>query len=147
MSQQWQKIQGLQSFFWSFSLYHKRDFLDETFCNMFLKIHYISSIHYIFCINFLLITKNFLKLYKFYQILHFVLKNYLNFKLYENMLIILWFFSCIIKYNFALNVMYITPYLHVVKDFWNLKILFKGFLIFKFSNSTNSKLWVFFECE
>jgi hypothetical protein len=24
---------------------------------------------------------------KFYQILHFVLKNYLNFKLYENMLV------------------------------------------------------------
>jgi len=32
--------------------------------------------------------KNFLKMYRFYQILHFVLKNYLKFKLYENMLII-----------------------------------------------------------
>jgi hypothetical protein len=28
--------------------------------------------------------------------------------------------------------MYITPHLHVVKNFWNLKILFNRFLILKF---------------
>jgi hypothetical protein len=44
------------------------------------------------------------------------------------------FFSCIIKYNFVLDVMYITPHLHVVKDF---EILFNRFLtliFFKFHN-------------
>jgi len=61
------------------------------------------------------------------------LKNYLNLKLDENMLIILWFFSHIVKYDFALDVMYITPHLHVVKDFWNFKIMFNRFyFIFNF---------------
>jgi len=69
--------------------------------------------------------------YRFYQIICFVLKNYPNFELHENMLIILWFFFLYHKYNFALNVMYITPHWHVVKDFWNLKILFNRFLIKK----------------
>jgi hypothetical protein len=80
MNQRWWKTQGLQSFLWSFSLYHRKDFCDEIFCNMLLKIHITFSIHHIFCINFSWITKNFLKVYKFYQILHLVLKNYLNFK-------------------------------------------------------------------
>jgi hypothetical protein len=126
---------GLQSFFWSLSHSRKKVFLDEIFCNMLLKIHIISSIHHIFWINFWWITKNFLKVYKFYQILHFILKNYPNFKLYEHILIILWFFSCTIKYNFTLDVMYITPHLHVVKDFWNIKFLFNRFLIFKILKS------------
>jgi hypothetical protein len=34
------------------------------------------------------------------------------------MLIILDFCFYIIKYNFVLDVMHITPHLHVVKDFW-----------------------------
>jgi hypothetical protein len=29
------------------------------------------------------------------------------------------------------NVMYITPLLHAIKDFWNLKLFFNRFLIFK----------------
>ncbi len=99
---------------WSFSLFHITFFWDEIFCNMLLKIHVSFSIHYIFCINFSWITKNFVKVYKIYQIMDFVLKNYLNFKLYENMLIIS-FFYYFIKYNFFLDVIYITPHLHVVK--------------------------------
>jgi hypothetical protein len=71
---------------WSFSLSHRKDFWVEIFCNMLLKIH-IFSINHIFCINFSWISF-FFKMYKFYQILCFILKNYLNFKLYENMLII-----------------------------------------------------------
>jgi hypothetical protein len=47
--------------FWSFSLYHNKDFLDEIFYNMLPKIHIIFSIHHIFCINFSWITKNFFK--------------------------------------------------------------------------------------
>jgi len=39
------------------------------------------------------------------------------------MLTTLGFFLGIIKYKFFLYVMHITPHLHVVKDFWNLKIL------------------------
>jgi hypothetical protein len=90
MSQLSQRTQGLQSFFWSFSFFHKKDFLDEIFYNMLLKIYIIFSIHHNFLINFWWITKNFSKVYKFYQILHVVLKFYLNFKLYTNMLIISW---------------------------------------------------------
>ncbi len=62
--------------FWSFSISHKKDFPDE----MLLKIHIIFSIHHIFCINFWWITKKFLKVYRFYQIMCFVLKNYPNFE-------------------------------------------------------------------
>jgi hypothetical protein len=60
--------------FWSFSLFHIKDFVDETFYNMLLKIHILSSIHHTICINFWWITKNFLKVYRFYQILCFILK-------------------------------------------------------------------------
>ncbi len=74
MSQLWQRTQGLQSFFWSFSFSHRKDFLDEIFYNMLLNIHIIFSIHHNFCINFLWITKNFQKVYKFYQILRSVSK-------------------------------------------------------------------------
>jgi signal transduction histidine kinase len=110
------------------------------------KIHIISSIHHIFCINFWWITKNFLKVYRFYQILHFVLKNYLNFKLYEDMLILFYdFFSCLIKYNFALYFVYITPHLHVIKDFWNFKILFNRFLVFKKFKFHKFQIEFFFE--
>jgi len=76
--------------------------------------------------------------YKFYHFFHFNLKNSPNFKLYENMLIILWFVF-LYHNNFALDVMYITSYLHVVKDSWIFTILFNRFLVFK-----NFKLWVFF---
>jgi hypothetical protein len=58
--------------------------------------------------------------------MRFVLKNYLNFKLYENMLIILFLFF-FVNYNFVLDVMYITPHLHVVKKILNFKILFNKF--------------------
>jgi hypothetical protein len=39
------------------------------------------------------------------------------------MLTTLGFVSCIINYNFVLYFMHITRRLHVVKDFWNFKIL------------------------
>jgi hypothetical protein len=77
MSQRWW-TQGLQSFLWSFSLSHKNDFWDEIFCNMLLTIHILFSIHHIFCINFSWIFKNFQKVHRFYQILCFILKHYLN---------------------------------------------------------------------
>jgi hypothetical protein len=70
-------------------------------------------------------------MYKFYQILHFILKIYLNFKLYENMWIIWCFILLFHILNFFLDVMYITPHLHVVTNFWDLKILFNRFLILK----------------
>jgi hypothetical protein len=34
------------------------------------------------------------------------------------------------NYNFVLDVMYITPHLHVVNDFWNFKKMFNTFLKF-----------------
>jgi hypothetical protein len=97
----------------------KNDFWDEIFYNMLLKIHIYFLIHHIFCIKISWITNVFLKMYNFYQIFLFILKNYLNFKLYENMLIIECFILVFINYNFVLDVTYITPHLHVVKDFWN----------------------------
>jgi hypothetical protein len=69
---------------------------------------------------------------KFYQILHFILKIYFNFKLYENMLIILCFILMFHILQFCLDVLYITPHLHVVTNFWDLKILFNRSLIFNF---------------
>jgi hypothetical protein len=69
--------------------------------------------------------------YKIYEIFHFILKNYFNFKLYENMLIIFLFFYFFIKIFLKKDVMYITPHLHVVKDFWKFEILFNRFLILK----------------
>jgi hypothetical protein len=36
--------------------------------------------------------------------------------------------------------MYITPHLHVVKDFWHLKILFNIFLILKFLKFHNFQI-------
>jgi hypothetical protein len=49
--------------------------------------------------------------------MHFILKIYHNFESYQNMLITLgFFFLGIIKYNYVLYVMHITPHLHVVKD-------------------------------
>jgi len=51
----------------------------------------------------------FLKMYKFYQILCFILKNDHNFKLFHNMLKFSSLISCIKNYN-----------LRVVKDSWTL---------------------------
>jgi len=110
----WWGIQQLQSFLWSFSFSHRKDFWDEIFCNMLLKIHFFFNTPP-FCINFSWIIINFFKVYISYQILHFILKNYLNFKFYENILIFNALFYFFINYNFVLDVMYITPHLHVVR--------------------------------
>jgi hypothetical protein len=85
-------------------------------------------------------------MYKFYQILHFILKIYLNFKLYENMLIIYYFILLFHKLQLCFRYHYITPHLHVVKDSWNFKIVFNIFLIFKILKFYNfqimSVFWV-----
>jgi hypothetical protein len=65
----------------------------------------------------LLNNYEFFKVCKFCQILDFILKIYHNIKWSQNMLTILDFFSYIKNYNFVLDVMHITPHLHVVKDF------------------------------
>jgi hypothetical protein len=100
--------------------------------------------HTLFLINFWWITKNFLKMYKFYQIMCFVLKNHPNFKLHENMLISLWFIFLYHKIKLCFRCHVHTPHWHVVKDSWNLKIIFNRFLIFKNFSSKNFKLWVCF---
>jgi hypothetical protein len=74
MSQQWQRTQKMQSILWSISVSHRKSFWDEIVCNMLLKIHIIFSIHNIICINVSWLTKKFLKMYKYYQILRFILK-------------------------------------------------------------------------
>jgi hypothetical protein len=64
-------------------------------------------------------------MYGLYQILRFVLKIF-KFQIVWKYAIYL-FIYCVIKYNFFLDVMYITPHLHVVKDFWNFEIMFNRF--------------------
>ncbi len=121
----------------SFSFSHNKDFWGEILCNMLQEIHTIFSIHLIFCINFWWITNNFQKIYKFNQIMHFVLKNYPNFKMYEIILIILCFVFLFHKLQlcFRCHVHY-TPFTCAEKllEFKNIfnKFFFKFF--FKFHN-------------
>jgi hypothetical protein len=109
-----------------------------------LKIHMIFSIHHIFCINYWWITKKFLKVYKFYQILCFVLKNYPNFKLYQNMLTILCFIFLFHKLQLSFGYHVHYTLFTCGKGLLNLKIFFNRFLSFKIFQFHN--LWVFFEC-
>jgi hypothetical protein len=100
MNQQWQKIHwGLQYIFWSFSIFHRIDFLNECFCNMLLKIHIISSIHHIFKIKNWWITKIcFLSVHILANFtFHFerIISNYM--KICELFYVL---FSCIINYKF-----------------------------------------------
>jgi len=46
------KDQGLHSLLWSFSLFHRKDFWDEIFCNMLLKIHIIFQYITFFVLSF-----------------------------------------------------------------------------------------------
>ncbi len=75
-------------FLWSFSFFHKKDFWDEIFYNMLLKIHIIFSIHHIFRISFSWITKIFFKCTDSTKFFILFWEIILGFKLYENMLII-----------------------------------------------------------
>jgi len=59
-----------------------------------------------------------LKVYKYCEILCFILKICHNFKSYQNMLTFSSLISYIINYNFYLNNIYITSHLHVEKDSW-----------------------------
>jgi hypothetical protein len=143
MNQQWQKTQDSSPFCGHFHF-----FIERIKWNLLqyvkLKIHMIFSIYHIFCINFWWINKNFLKVYNFLPNFMFQLKHYLNsncIKIWKLFYVLFFYF---INYNFPLIVMYITPYLHVVKDFWNLKFLFNSFLTFKIFKFHN--LWMFFEC-
>jgi hypothetical protein len=53
MSQQWQRTQGLQSFFFgSFSFSYTKDFFVEIFYNMLLKVHIISQYITFFVLTF-----------------------------------------------------------------------------------------------
>jgi len=141
MSQRWWRTQGLHFRVVIFTFSYK-GFLGWNLLQRIIKNTSQFSIHHIFCINFSWITKNFFKMYKFYQMMRFVLKIYRNFKLYENMLVIWWFILLFHKLQlcFRYHVHY-TPF-----------ICGKGFLKFlkkfniKISNFTTFKLWVFFEC-
>jgi hypothetical protein len=66
-----------------------KEFLNEIFCNLLLKMHIVASIDHMFCINHCYLNMNFFKVCKFFQILCFILKIYHNFESYQNMLIIL----------------------------------------------------------
>jgi hypothetical protein len=89
------------------------------YCNLLFILFTIAPLCHIF-LKSNLSKYEFLKVYKFYQILCFILKNDHNFKLYHNMLKFSNVISCIISYNFSLSNIYITSHLHVVKDSWTL---------------------------
>jgi hypothetical protein len=93
MSQRRQRTQGLECFFfWVIFIFLYTGFCGWNILQHVTKNTYNSSIHHIFCINFWwVVIKNFQKVHIFYQILRLILKNYPNFRLYKNMLIILWF--------------------------------------------------------
>jgi hypothetical protein len=62
-----------------FDFFIKRIFWRILFYNTFFKIFIIPTINYIICVNSFWINRIFLKMYKIYQILHFILKNDHNF--------------------------------------------------------------------
>jgi hypothetical protein len=62
-----------------FDFFIKRNFWKIFLQHVPLNI-YNPPINYMICVNFFLINVKFLKVYKFSQILHFILKNDHNFK-------------------------------------------------------------------
>ncbi len=114
---------GLWVLFNPFSFFHMKEFLDEIFCNLLLKIHIVAPIFHMFCVNHCWINMKISKRVIFFHILHFILKNYHNFESYQSMLTTLGCFFNIIIYNFIFYVMHITPHLHMVKDSWKFRIL------------------------
>ncbi len=107
---------GLWVLFSPFWLFHMKEFLNEIFYNLLLQIHIVAPIDNMFWVNHCWIKMNFLKCV-ILLILHFIFESY------QNMLTSLRFFLGIIKSNFVLYVMHITPHLHVVRDFWKSKNL------------------------
>jgi hypothetical protein len=97
-----------------------------------IKIHIIVPINHMFCVDHCLNKYEFLKMCRFCQILCFVLKIYYNFESYQNIQITLGFCLLYHNYNFVLYVMHITPYLHVIMDYWNFDTYFE------FVNISNS---------
>ncbi len=116
-----------------FTFSYKR-LLDEIFCNMLFRIHIMFSIHHIFCINFSWINFFNFKVYKFYQILCFILKNYFKFKLYENMLIIWWFILLFHKIQLCFRChVYYTPFtcgIELLKFKWGIMYKTSNFIYF-----------------
>ncbi len=51
MNQQWQRIQPQMGPLWTFWLFHKKEFLKDLFCNIFLKLITILPKNYIICVN------------------------------------------------------------------------------------------------
>ncbi len=82
---------GLWIFFRHFSLFHMKEFLNELFFSMLLKIHSCPNRSQVLC-QTLLKKYQFFKVCKFCQILRFILKIYHNFESYQNMLTTLGFF-------------------------------------------------------
>jgi hypothetical protein len=52
MSQWWQKTPPQMGPLWTFWLFHKKDFLKDIFCNMFLEKNIITPINYMIYVNF-----------------------------------------------------------------------------------------------
>jgi len=91
---------------------------NETFYLLCLSCPNVS---YVF-LQLILNIYEFSKMYRFCQILCFILKNCHNFKSYQNMLAFSNLISYIINYNFFKNNIYIiASHLHIIKDLWTFK--------------------------
>ncbi len=75
-------------------------------------------------------------MYRFYQILCFILKNDHNFKSCWNMIFILTFNLFYHKPQCFSYVIHIITHLHLTNDYWNLNILKLYFEFLKFSSTT-----------
>jgi hypothetical protein len=95
--------------------FHKEEFSNEMLQLVIYCIYSCPNMSHIFYKS-KLNKYEFLKVYKFYHSLCFILKNDHNFKLYHNMLKFSNLIYCIINYNLSLNNIYIASHLHVVKD-------------------------------
>jgi hypothetical protein len=119
MSQWWQRTQPQMGLFMANVLTFciKRIFWRIFFATCSLR-YYNSPKNYMICVNSFLINMNCLKVYKFCQILCFILKNDHNFKSCLNMLTILSFSFLSHKPQLCSYVIHIMTHLHLKNDSW-----------------------------
>jgi hypothetical protein len=135
ISQWWQKTQPQMGPLWSFWFFHKKNF-GKFVCNMFFKIFIIPPINYTICVNSFWINMNLKKLYRFSQILHFILKSDHNFKSCKKTLITLSFFFKLWTTTLIRCHTHYGPFTYGkwFLKFEHSKIRFRTFRIFKYCN-------------
>ncbi len=98
-----------------FDFFIQKKLLMRFFVTCYWKYSYFPQ-YITFCVNICWITLNFFKVCAFVKNCIYFLKNDHNFKSFQNMI----FLGFILLYHYLkkINVMYITPQLHMVKASW-----------------------------